>query len=584
MGVLVLSFRFTPAGAAPLPTGLWKDATRSTIGTTAGWTNKVELADLDGDGRVDIVFANGGDHHTAGTPEANQVFLNRGAGAPFKDASAQVFGSAVGLTRVVKARDLDGDGVVDLIVGNCYQTQSRLYLGTGGGHFQDVTDTHLPQLQASVADIEVGDVDGDGDLDLVLADWGAGPGAGTAGVDASRNAGGRTMLWLNDGKGHFTDATATQMPTTMVRWSWDLELVDVDNDFDLDVVVSAKGGQGSFLFVNDGAGHFTDVTAGKMPQYSNNYEFEPIDLDGDSFFDLITLNDGPAVSDPSDAREHVFKNDGKGGFTDATPSFWPDAANPGYDDNMVVVLDYDSDGDPDFLIGSLSGPDRLLVNDVRKPGGVLQLAPAVFVNDDTPGTLGIQVADLDGDHRLDVVQSQGEVAFPDKVFLATAQLPPDTAPPIILVDRLEMTADGLRVRARVHDNKTPVAPHDFQAVVVRVTSGGATSDTPMVWYGEALFRANLTAPAAGATGQVCATDAAGNQACSTPFPLAAAASAGVASDAGATPADGAMSALPTAPAVPRHGCSLGCSARASGGASVLVLLALGLWALRARVR
>ena len=41
-----------------LPAHLWKDVTAETIGETSDWSNKVELADLNGDGLVDLLFAN----------------------------------------------------------------------------------------------------------------------------------------------------------------------------------------------------------------------------------------------------------------------------------------------------------------------------------------------------------------------------------------------------------------------------------------------------------------------------------------------------------------------------------------------
>ena len=47
-------------------TGAWLDVTDEAIGPTADWTNKVELADLDLDGDVDLLFANGGDYDHAG--------------------------------------------------------------------------------------------------------------------------------------------------------------------------------------------------------------------------------------------------------------------------------------------------------------------------------------------------------------------------------------------------------------------------------------------------------------------------------------------------------------------------------------
>ena len=177
------------------------------------------------------------------------------------------------------------------------------------------------------------------------------------------NAGGRTRLWLNDGAGRFTDATDGRMPATLVRFSWDLELVDVGNDFDLDVLVSCKRCAGSLLFRNDGMGAFEEDPRALL-QYTNHYEFEAMDLDGDGFLDLVTINDGEIVGERgSSRREHVFRNDGEGSFRDATDAWWPASENIGEDDNVAAFLDFDSDGDADFLIGSLSGPDRLLVND-----------------------------------------------------------------------------------------------------------------------------------------------------------------------------------------------------------------------------
>ena len=41
---------------------LWEDVTARVLPETAEWTNYVELADIDGDGRVDLLFANGGNY------------------------------------------------------------------------------------------------------------------------------------------------------------------------------------------------------------------------------------------------------------------------------------------------------------------------------------------------------------------------------------------------------------------------------------------------------------------------------------------------------------------------------------------
>ncbi|MEO7156053.1 MAG: VCBS repeat-containing protein [Vicinamibacterales bacterium] len=492
----------TPAPRRPL----WVDVTTTALGPTKYWTNKVEIADLNGDGRPDLLFANGGDYSTPGTPEPTQAFFNEGPDLRFRDVTTEVFGPTPNLARVIKARDLNDDGFVDIIVGTTYQTQSRLFLGSGGGRFTEVTHTHLPALPLSVGDLETGDVDGDGDIDLMLADWGAG--------NNMTNEGGRTRLWLNDGSGRFTDATEARMPDLRVRFSWDLELADVDNDADLDALVSCKRCPGSYLFRNDGNGTFTDDGRG-LPQYTNNYEFEPMDLDGDGWLDLVTINDGEIVGgDSSSRREHVFRNDGKGRFRDATDAWWPPGANVGEDDNMVAFLDYDSDGDADFVVGSLSGPDRLLINDGQ---GHLSVALDGFDGEATPGTLGIALADLDGDGRIDVVQAQGEnpKAVDERIFLGRGLAQDTAAPSVTMVGTTEL-AGRLTVHARVHDRKSPSLTTEWQRVIVEWTTPAGRREAPMRWYGEYLWRAEWPAGVdRAASYRVCATDAAGNAACAT---------------------------------------------------------------------
>ncbi len=511
VGMLLALGGCDPGGAPPPPSdagattpsplaGAWVDRTDELLDSTGDWTNKVELADLNGDGRLDILFANGGDYSTPGEPELNRAFLNGGPDARFDDVSPAVFGSTPDLTRVIKARDADGDGYVDVFVGNTYETRSRFFVGRGDGRFVESVG-HIPSRAMSLGDAEFGDVDGDGDLDLVLADWGPG--------NNMTNDGGRTRLWLNDGEGRFVDETARRMPDVLVRFSWDLELVDVDNDHDLDVLVSCKRCAGSKLFRNDGVGVFAEDPRG-LPQYTNNYELEPMDLDGDGFLDLVTINDGDIVAERgSSRREHVFRNDGEGRFRDATDQWWPDAENIGEDDNVVAFLDVDSDGDADFFIGSLSGPDRLLVND---GGGGLTVWSDVFAGAETPGTLGMAIGDLDGDGRIDVVQSQGEhaTAIQERIFAGEGQAP-DTSPPVVSMVLISVGDGGRLVRARVHDRKSPTLDAEWQSVEARYEAGSERDSTPMTWYGGYLWRAVVPADA-GAI-EVCATDARGNAAC-----------------------------------------------------------------------
>lgn len=524
LALSALALRPSAAAAA-----VWKEVTAETIGPTAEWSNKVELADIDGDGDVDILFANGRGYASDAGPELNRVFLNQGAGQAFVEASAEVMGDP-DRTRVIKARDVDGDGAVDLFIGNTWQTQSRLLLGDGAGGFEEVTATHLPQQDASFGDAELGDVDGDGDFDLVLVDWGPG--------DASQNAGGRVRLWKNDGGGVFTDASAA-VPADLVRWSWELELIDVDDDLDLDILVSCKSCDGSFLFLGDGAGAFTDASAW-VPQFPNNYDFEAIDLTGDGLVEVVTINDKQPGT-----REHVFSWHAGAGFVDVTDQLLPMDQNLAGDDNMVVYLDAESDGDADVLIAGLGGsPDRLLLNDGT---GKLSVQTSVFAPADSPGTLGVAVADLNGDHRLDVVMAEGEIAEPDRVFFGE-DLPVDTGKPRVIDRgaRPSATPGAFVVTARVHDHKTPVMPHDFQEVVVEQVLGDMSQKTSMLWYGDNLWRAEVTPLGPGALARVCATDAAGNQACDDAHALGEdSETTGGSTDGGATDSAASSSSGPT---------------------------------------
>jgi hypothetical protein len=527
----------------------WQDATASCTGTTAEWSSKVELADVDGDGLPDILVANGGDYATPGTPEPVRVWKNLGNWTAAAPHCSEISSTAVlgftGLSRMVKVGDLDGDGKVDIFTGGAWHTQAKLFL-RGASGWTDASD-HLPQQPTSIGDAELGDVDGDGDLDIVITDWGAqDPGA-------TGYPGGPMRLYRNDGTGHFTEDTAA-MPTQLIKWSWDIELVDVDNDWDLDILISCKSCTTSYLYLNDGTGKFTNAP-NALPHYRNNYDFAPMDIDGDGYVDLATINDGPG------STNHIFHNRGDGTFADETTTRMTGTANPGADDNASVWLDADDDGDPDLLVGSLSGPDRLLLNDGH---GVFTLAPGAATPDDTPGTLGIAVADLDGDGRVDVVQAQGEVAFPEKVQLATAMIAVDTHAPVIQVE--PAPGPGGIVHARVHDRISPLRLVDLQSVELRA-NGQAV---PVRWYGEYLWRAQL--PANATTYEVCATDRRGNTACVP--------GGGNTGDGRGMSGDAGITQCPDSSACPRAGCcDVGGDPR---GASLLVVV-VGL-CLRARSR
>ncbi|MCK5443002.1 MAG: VCBS repeat-containing protein [Maribacter sp.] len=481
---------------------LWVDETKTYLPDTGEWTNRVEVADINGDNMLDLLFANGGDYSEPGALEFSRIFINKGPEKRFEEITTQVFMESKYYARVIKVRDINKDSIPDMIVGTTFQTQSQLYIGLGNGYFQNVTSTQFPEIKSSIGDLEIGDIDDDGDLDIVLADWGSG-----SNMD---NSGGKTMLWLNDGKGNFQDVTKNQMPNILIQFSWDLEFIDFDNDFDLDIAISCKRCGTSRLFENDGKGFYKNIRA--IPAYTNNYEFEVMDVNNDGFLDLVTVNDGAIVQEKAySRREHIFLNDNGKKFIDATKENWPDSENVGEDDNNITFLDYDSDGDPDFLISSLTGEDRLLVNNGK---GQFKLVQPVLKGDPTPLTLSMVLGDINNDKKLDIIMGQGEgkEGIEERIFIAK-NINPDTAPPVISHHQISKNDDfgTVTIKARIHDNKSPNMPQDWSTVDLILNE--ESTPIPMTWYGENLWKVVFPYTINAGNAKICATDYCGNKSC-----------------------------------------------------------------------
>jgi hypothetical protein len=456
------------------------------------WTNYMTMADLNGDGALDVIFPNAEGFFSKGGADPLVIYFNDGK-ANFTDASQSVMGYT-GWLRQVAIGDVDGDGDLDLYAPAAWGDADSLFINDGKGHFTEEAAARIAGLHSHAGAARFGDVDGDGDLDLFLSDgW-----AQSSTVIAH--------LYLNDGKGNFTDATA-QLPTTSGGEPIDFDLVDVDGDLDLDLVIDMHQFN-SQLWINDGKGHFSDGTANLPAQHNLKYDPVACDVDGDGDLDLIWDNA------ESDYTEQLLINDGTGKFTDETAARIQ--GNVGADDNGIACVDIDGDGDFDLAVASLSDDERIFINDGT---GHFSLLPAAFPSMGD-STLWFDFADLDGDGRLDCVTAQGESgAFLNKLYLGIDPQPVDKRPPTFrAVEDLPMMAsksDTPAVRFAVSDNATSDQGPRLKKAYVRLKGASGDIDVPAVFSGGDLFRAVL--PAAKAAGDVeyaaCATDAAGNDAC-----------------------------------------------------------------------
>jgi MYXO-CTERM domain-containing protein len=547
--LLMTMLASTSAQAAP-----WLESDAfSALDDASGGSCKVDAADLDGDGFIDLVFANTGGtlNGAMASAQQQQAFKNDGAGN-FTDISAEVFNGVEYTGRAVKIRDIDYDGDNDIILGTTWIEQSQLFINDNG-NFVNETDPALPMRKASVGDLEVGDVDDDGDLDLVLTNWGEN--AREDDVVNAGSAGGVTLLWSQDGdpeygdKGSaiFVDVTDPQMPVLDMRMAWELEFIDMNNDYQIDILTVCKWctpDKSLFLFMNDkdNPGNFTNtpisnVQSGNQLNADGN-DVEVIDLNGDKFLDVVVLHDG------FNARNRVITNDGAGGFVPAD-MFWPALENPKSQDSMLGFYDYDSDSDPDLVIGAFktadvmnASPDRLMINEVgvfkqydTGMPGPLKNQALEEMSKASAGSCAIVLADLTGDHKLDVAMGSYDNAFEKYVYFATDEVAPDTAAPIIGIFQTAEDIGGFQypgketVRLRVHDNKSPLMLHDFRDDGLPYIEYWTTDPNPDPdanpgtithgqWYGEYLWRITFEVPVSvQAWYRYCAIDAAGNRAC-----------------------------------------------------------------------
>jgi MYXO-CTERM domain-containing protein len=459
------------------------------------WTNYMRMTDIDGDGDLDILFPNADGYFNKGAAQPFSVYLNDGTGK-FSNGSA-TFNNYVGYVRQVATGDVDGDGDIDVYIPSAWGDLDLLYLNDGGT-FVDHTSTHLPGLHSFAGAARFADVDDDGDLDLLVGDgW-------------AQSVPQAAHLYLNDGQGHFTDATEN-LPQMAGSQPIDFDLVDVDGDFDLDLLIDLHATT-SLLWINDGTGHFTNASGALPSQSGLKYGPVACDVDGDGDLDLWFDNAGPNYT------EQLLINDGQGHFTDQTAQRVTN--NPGADDNAVACVDVDGDGDLDAVIASLGNQERVLLNDGT--GHFTLLSGAFSVANDA--TLWFDFGDVNGDGRLDVATAQGESSFLDRLYLGTSSVPVDTVAPKLRAVQAVSGSVSPGATPTIHfgvsDNATTDEGPRLQGAWVHVTAPSGTVDVKATFMGGDLFRAVLPAETQGGamvTYAACARDRQGNEGCSTPL-------------------------------------------------------------------
>lgn len=282
----------------------------------------IAVADFNGDGLLDLVFCSEDD-------KVHEYYLNTGKGF-FKESAHKLPDSEA---NAVLAVDINNDKKPDLIFGN--NGFNTILINKGDGSFVEEAN-RLPRINRVTQDLALIDIDKDGDLDLFAG-------------NENEN-----VLYLNNGKGFFTDITATHLPTGIDMETRKVSVSDVDKDGDLDIFLSnvnfigTKNPQNR-LYINNGKGKFTDETDKRLPK-DNDHTIDAIfeDVNNDKNMDII-------IGNVFGAHLKVYTNNGKGYFTDATEAVL--GGEIVRDALGVISADLNGDGQKDIYVCDRNNPN-----------------------------------------------------------------------------------------------------------------------------------------------------------------------------------------------------------------------------------
>ena len=315
-----------------LGNGFFNDRSMTTGIPLIPQTSGVTAADYDRDGDLDLYISR--------WAQENRFYRNLGH-FQFEDVTGQagVGGSKTGKTTGCSFGDFNGDGYLDLAVGN-RESPNYLFMNQGDGTFVDVALAQGVQQPADPAfQISFFDFDRDNDADLYISNDRGMLNCPTFHNYLFENVNGQYMdITESSGTHSCTDSmTVTIGDFTANGWQ--------------DLYVTSQS-LGNTLMQNMGDGTFSDDTkVAGVGSYTTGWGAVFVDFDNDTFLELYVCNMFEA--------NRFYMHQGAWPCTDIGPDLAIADAGESY---AVAASDIDNDGDVDLALSNRGDPIRIFIN------------------------------------------------------------------------------------------------------------------------------------------------------------------------------------------------------------------------------